>query len=164
MLAMENRKMGLVSELPAVYLQTLSSDSSDSPPWLIIINIINYLLIINWPDMRRTCFSWGMPQLVCTACFRWWTFSRARPMSRVSMLPVSTRNMYNMVSQSVQLVSNLNTWLWRNLKTWRKLYFNNCAVTDNATFGNKSWLPHLYFLCFRRWLTVVCYGKCFILT
>ena len=31
-LATENRKMGLVSELPAVYLHTLSSVSSDSPP------------------------------------------------------------------------------------------------------------------------------------
>ena len=31
-LATENRKMGLVSELPAVYLQTRSSVSSDSPP------------------------------------------------------------------------------------------------------------------------------------
>ncbi len=31
-LATENRKMGLVSELPAVYLQTRSSVSSASPP------------------------------------------------------------------------------------------------------------------------------------
>ena len=31
-LAMEKRKIGLVSLLPAVYLQTLSSGSKDSPP------------------------------------------------------------------------------------------------------------------------------------
>ena len=77
-LAMEKRKMGLVSELPAVYLQTLSSDSRDSPP-----------------EMSRTCFSWGMLQVVSTATLRCPTVSRARPISRVTMAPVSTRNMYS---------------------------------------------------------------------
>ena len=40
MLATEKRKMGLVSELPAVYLHTRSSASRDSPP-----------------EIRRTCSS-----------------------------------------------------------------------------------------------------------
>ena len=43
MLATEKRKMGLVSELPAVYLHTRSSASRDSPP-----------------EIRRTCSSPGV--------------------------------------------------------------------------------------------------------
>ena len=47
MLATENKNIGFVSELPAVYLQTLSSGSKDSPP-----------------DISSTCFSLGLGLLV----------------------------------------------------------------------------------------------------
>ena len=39
-----------------------------------------------------------MPQFVSTATLRWATVSRASPMSRVTMAPVSTLKMYNILT------------------------------------------------------------------
>ena len=49
-------------------------------------------------ELQPTCFSSGMAQLVSTAFLSWATVSRARFISSVIILPVSTRNMYNILN------------------------------------------------------------------
>ena len=100
-LAMEKRNMGLVSLLPAVYLHTRSSGSSDSPPEMrstwgsrgdhqpggVLLPTADQV------ELPPTCLSSAMPQVLATALLRWATVSRARDISRVIMEPVSTRKM-----------------------------------------------------------------------
>ena len=89
--------------------------------------IINYL-----PEMRRTCFSWGMPQLVSTALFKCWTVSSARPISRVSMEPVSTRNIYNILYLWLSTIQLHNDYSEGNLKCKDVQRLHNTTSVDVA--------------------------------